>query len=150
MFWIKPALGGRPETRYECRGLERETARKGGESTEGGLIRGGEQINRPANRVTHRLLSFGRIARPTREDGQRAVKPSEQALWREDPGSRGGELDRQWHAVQAVADLSDLIKTGRTQPEVRIRFHRSCDEERYRRRFGRTPHFAPGRDGRFD
>ena len=63
-------------------------------------------------------MALGRVAGTARQDSERRVEPLEKPLGREQLRPRRGELDREWEAVEAAADLlhghvgSDIAPDG--------------------------------------
>jgi hypothetical protein len=85
----------------------------------------------PGDRGADRLLPRGQIARPTDEQGQRAVEPGQHRGRREDLDAGGGELDRERQAVQPAADLGDRRGVVAVDREVRLDPPCPLDEERH-------------------
>ena len=64
-----------------------------------------EEVVAPLDRRTQCPLALGGVAGTARQDGERRVEPLEEPLGREQLRPRRGELDREWEAVEAAADL---------------------------------------------
>ena len=82
-----------------------------------------EQVVAPGDRATQRLLPLRQVARAGRQQGEVVLEPGEDLVRRQELDPRGGELDRQRHAVQpgaipATAGAFALVtaKPGLTAP----------------------------------
>ena len=93
----------------------------------------GEQVVAPGDRVAHRLLPGGQVARAAGQQRQPPLQPGEQRRRREDLDARGGQLDGQRQAVQAAADLGDRRRRSRRSARSRpCTACARCDEEPHR------------------
>ena len=66
-----------------------------------------EQVVAPGDRAAQRLLAGRQVARAGGQDVELLLEPGEDRLGRQELDPRGGELDRERHAVQAGADRGD-------------------------------------------
>ena len=66
-----------------------------------------EQVVAPGDRAAERLLARGQVARAGGQDVELVVEPGQDRVGRQDLDPRGGQLDRQRHAVQPGADGGD-------------------------------------------
>ncbi len=83
-------------------GAQRGTPGEDGQPSIEGPLRFAQQTIAPVERRTHRPLALREIDGTLAGHG--VVEPLEQELWRQQPRSRGGELQREGYAGQAAAE----------------------------------------------
>ena len=91
----------------------------------------------PIDGCAQRLLARGSVAgsRPACLEG--GIKPFRDLRRGQQPATRGGELDREWQAVDAPADVGDRRRGVLAEPERRIVGASALDEQRERSDLGR-------------
>src|SRR3954463_6571726 len=88
-----------------------------------------------------------RGARTVREQREPVVEPAGHFEGREPPGASGGELDREWYAIEPPTDLRDRIRIAVRRDESGRRI-RPVDEQLHRVEVldaAQTGHLGPGR-----
>ncbi len=134
-------LGGGPADRLRL--VERHAAREYRRPVEEPARAGVEQVIAPRDRPAQRLLALGQAAARRGEQIQALAEASQDRVRREQLDAGRGELDGEWQAVEATADVEDGRGIGVGQPEVGSDGHRALHEQRHalraRQRFGRDP-----------
>ena len=77
-----------------------------------------EKVVAPVDRPAQRALSLRHVTSSAREKAQALLEARQDRLRREDLGPSGGQLDRQWQAVQPRADRSHRRSVLAGEPEV--------------------------------
>ena len=113
-------------------GSERGTRRQRREAAEHALLARRKQVDAPANRLAQRLLARGQVARPAGEQRQPVVQSLAQHARRECAHARGCELDRERQAVDAAADLADVVLVLVRELERWVQRARALFEQRDR------------------
>ena len=86
-------------------GVEVETAEEDREPPEQNALGLGQQGMRPVHRRAQRLLPTHRCPCATGQEAEAVVQAADNLLQRECTDAGGGQLDRQRHAVEPLADL---------------------------------------------
>ena len=88
-----------------------------------------EEVVAPGDGAPERLLAFGQVARPGRQQCQLVLQPRAQRVRREelDPGS--GKLDGEWHPVEPRGDGGNRRRVLVRDMEVRTDRGRAGDEQ---------------------
>ena len=115
-----------------ARRREVEAAGEHGEAAEDDAFGFVEQVMAPLDRGRERLLAFGRAAGAPHEQREAVVEPALDLARRQGPQPRGGELERQRHAVQPLAHPAQGLLVGRVQREPRANLAAALEEERER------------------
>ena len=108
---------------------QRAAADEHREATIQHLLVRSEQVVAPGDRLAQGLLANGQIAGPACQRSQPVLQPREQRLRRENVDTRGGELDGQGQAIEAVADLDDRVYVPIGDGELRLGRLCSLEEE---------------------
>ncbi|WP_395243986.1 hypothetical protein ACGGZK_17970 [Agromyces sp. MMS24-K17] len=114
-------------------GLEREGAGEHAEPGEQALRALGHELHAPLDRAAHGAVPFGQVARAVGEQRQAPVEPFEQLGRRQHAGTRGGQLDRERHAVEGHAHPGDVDGVLGGELEVGLHGPHAVDEEPHRR-----------------
>jgi len=79
-----------------------------------------QKVDRPLECRPERLLTGRKITRPSRQEREARVEPTEELGRGERASAAGAELDRERQAVEASADLADCLLVGEVGSEVWI------------------------------
>ena len=90
-------------------GVERGRAGEGREPREQGSLVRRQQVVRPFERRAHAAVALGEVTRAADEHAERPLQAREQLAGRDRRHARGGEFERERHALDAGADGLDRL-----------------------------------------
>ena len=126
-------LGGRQVGGQRLGCFQRAAAHARAQRAKQALLGRAKQIVAPGDGVAQGLLAGRQIARAAGQhvQGLRAAQAGQQGGWRQQPGPRGGQLDRQRQAIQPRADLGNHRGIFRREREVGAHRLRACHKQRH-------------------
>src|SRR5215207_865928 len=83
----------------------------------------------PGDRIAQRFLPVGEVLGTSREEGEAPVEARQEGDRRYDLDARGGQLQGQRQAVQALTNLGDSGTVVVRERKVRFDVLRPCNEE---------------------
>ena len=110
-------------------GVERAPAREDGQPGECSPLFLVQQVDAPGDRLPEGLLPRRQVSRAAGEQAEPRFEPLEQRLRRQCPDACRGQLDCEWQAVDAAADLADVALDGGRERERRIEEPRPLREQ---------------------
>src|SRR5262249_22162922 len=91
-------------------------------------LRRRQQVVAPSDRGAHRLMAVAFVAPRTAQQTESIVESRDQLCGLKRSDACGSELEREWHTIEADAELTDGIGVVGVDHEAGLRYLRALDE----------------------
>jgi hypothetical protein len=112
--------------------LDRAAPDEDAESFEERALSRVEQVEAPVDCSAQRSLPLGKVARAAGQRRQASIEPGEDRVRRKELDPRGGQLDREWQALEAGTDPGHRDRVLIVELELRSDGLGTLDEQRDR------------------